>query len=155
MSAPWLKRWVTASPVGACLAKGKAATLLTAGNHGSTFGGNPLACSAALAVLETLAKENLIEQAEAKGQMIHAGFSERLQANAHILDIRHKGLMIGIELDRPCAELVNMALSAGLLINVTNEKTIRLLPPLIFNSQQIDQLIDTLSTLIQEYTLTL
>jgi acetylornithine aminotransferase len=139
-------------PIGACLAKGKAATLLTAGNHGSTFGGNPLACSAGLAVMATLEKENLIAQVADKGQSIHTQFSQLLADNPHVVDIRHKGLMIGIELDQPCAELVKLALEQGLLINVTNERTIRLLPPLIINAQQIQMLTQTLSTLIQEFT---
>lgn len=136
-------------PIGACLARGKAAGILTAGNHGSTFGGNPLACSAALAVLATLDAENLVEQAAQKGDAICAAFKQRLDGNTHVVDIRHKGLMIGIELDQPCAELVQAALQHNLLINVTAEKTIRLLPPLIINSQQITQLVDTLSTLIE------
>ena len=139
-------------PIGACLARGKAAQLLTAGNHGSTFGGNPLACSAALAVLATLDEENLIEQAQQKGEAICAGFIEHLQGNKHVVDIRHKGLMIGIELDSPCAELVKSALQERLLINVTNETTIRLLPPLIIDEQQIKLLVETLSTLISDYT---
>jgi len=139
-------------PIGACLAKGKAATLLTAGNHGSTFGGNPLACSAGLAVMATLDKENLIAQVDDKAQTIHTQFSLLLAHNPHVVDVRHKGLMIGIELDQPCAELVKLALEQGLLINVTNERTIRLLPPLIINEQQIQMLTQTLSTLIQEFT---
>jgi acetylornithine/N-succinyldiaminopimelate aminotransferase len=139
-------------PIGACLARGKAAKLLTAGNHGSTFGGNPLACSAALAVLATLDEENLAEQAQQKGEAICAGFIERLQGNKHIIDIRHKGLMIGIELDSPCAELVKSALQQRLLINVTNETTIRLLPPLIIDEQQIKLLVETLSAIITKYT---
>ena len=139
-------------PIGACLARGKAAELLTAGMHGSTFGGNPLACSAALAVLATLDKDNLIELARQKGDAICAGFTERLQGNPHVVDIRNKGLMIGIELDSPCAELVKSALQQRLLINVTNDSTIRLLPPLIIDEQQIKLLVDTLSTLINNYT---
>ncbi len=139
-------------PIGACLASGKAATLFTAGNHGSTFGGNPLACSAALAVLETLDKDNLIATAEAKGQAICAGLAGLLQGNRHIAQIRHKGLMIGIELDTPCAELVTLALANGLLINVTQEKVIRLLPPLIIDDMQIKQLVDTLAVLITQFT---
>ncbi len=139
-------------PIGACLARGKAAQLLTAGNHGSTFGGNPLACSAALAVLATLDEENLVEQAQQKGQAICDGFIEHLQGNKHIVDIRNKGLMIGIELDSPCAELVKSALQQRLLINVTNETTIRLLPPLIIDEQQIKLLVEILSTIITEYT---
>lgn len=139
-------------PIGACLARGKAATILTAGNHGSTFGGNPLACSAALAVLATLDKENLIEQATQKGQLIADGLKTKLQANPHLVDIRHKGMMIGVELDKPCGELVQLALQQQLLINVTNEKTIRLLPPLVIDAEQIQQLVNTLAALIQEYT---
>jgi acetylornithine aminotransferase len=139
-------------PIGACLARGKAAHILSSGNHGSTFGGNPLACSAALAVLATLDESNLVELARQKGQSICAGFVERLRDNKHIVDIRNKGLMIGIELDSPCAELVKSALQHRLLINVTNETTIRLLPPLIIDEHQIKLLVDTLSTLVTEYT---
>ena len=139
-------------PIGACLASGKAATLFTAGNHGSTFGGNPLACSAALAVLDTLDKDNLIATADAKGLAICSGLSELLKADKHIIEIRHKGLMIGIELDAPCTELVQMALANGLLINVTQEKVIRLLPPLIIDDLQIKLLVDTLAMLIAQFT---
>jgi acetylornithine aminotransferase len=139
-------------PIGACLARGKAATILTAGTHGSTFGGNLLACSAALAVLETLEVEKLIESVEQKSNAICSGLSAHLQNNKHVIDIRHKGLMIGIELDHPCADLVKLALQQGLLINVTNEKTIRLLPPLIINQQQIDQLVETLTAIINTYS---
>jgi len=139
-------------PIGACLARGKAATILTAGNHGSTFGGNPLACSAALAVLATLDADNLITQASQKGQQIVEGLTAQLQANPHVIEVRYKGLMIGVELDQPCAELVQHALQQQLLINVTNEKTIRLLPPLVIDAEQIQQLVSTLAALIQEYT---
>lgn len=139
-------------PIGACLAHGKAAEVFQAGNHGSTFGGNPLACSAAIAVLTTLADDGLIAQASLKGKAIYDGFVARLQANPQVLDIRHKGLMIGIELARPCADLVKLALAQQLLINVTNDTTIRLLPPLVIDEQQIQLLVDTLSTLINEFT---
>ncbi|ESS71303.1 acetylornithine aminotransferase ArgD [Methyloglobulus morosus KoM1] len=139
-------------PIGACLASGKAATVLTAGNHGSTFGGNPLACSAALAVLETLDKDSLIATAETKGEAICSGLAGLLRNNPHIVEIRHKGLMIGIELDAPCTELVKMALVNGLLINVTQEKVIRLLPPLIIDDSQIKLLVDTLGMLIMQFT---
>lgn len=139
-------------PIGACLAKGKAAEVLTAGTHGSTFGGNPLACSAALAVLATLDQENLIEQAELKGKKIAEALTTRLQDNAHVIAIRHLGMMIGIELDSPCTGLVAQALTKGLLINVTNDTTIRLLPPLIMTPEQIDSLVSILSTAIQEHT---
>ena len=139
-------------PIGACLAAGKAAGLFTAGNHGSTFGGNPLACRAALAVLEAMEKEDLIAQAGQKGETIAAGLKNKLAVKSHVLDIRHKGLMIGIELDSPCQELVKIALAEGLLINVTQEKIIRLLPPLIINNEQIQMLIDILSKIIDDFT---
>lgn len=139
-------------PIGACLARGKAAEMLTAGTHGSTFGGNPLACSAALAVLTTLENDDLINAASHKGAMIWAGFTEHLLGKPHIVDIRHKGMMIGIELDMPCPELVAQALEAGLLINVTYEKNIRLLPPLIIDEAQIQLLVETLSSLILAFT---
>lgn len=139
-------------PIGACLAKGKAAQILTPGTHGSTFGGNPLACSAALAVIIELTNTPWIEQAHSKGQSIADGLKKRLENNASVVDIRHKGLMIGIELSESCTELVNMALSKGLLINVTNEKTVRLLPPLIIDREQIDSLVDILSNVIDNFT---
>ena len=135
-------------PIGACLARGSAAQLMTAGSHGSTFGGNPLACSAGLTVLETLENDQLIEQAEQKGHLIHNQLSQRLQGNNQVVDIRNKGMMIGIELSKPCTELVKQALTEGLLINVTGEKTIRLLPPLIIDENQINLLVETLSTLV-------
>lgn len=139
-------------PIGACMAQGKAAGILTAGNHGSTFGGNPLACSAALAVIDTLKTSELVAQAEYKGQRICNAISQATQGNPHVVSIRHKGLMIGIELDAPCGELVGKALNKGLLINVTADSTIRLLPPLVIDDAQIDQLTSTLSALIQEHT---
>ena len=139
-------------PIGACLAQGKASNLLTAGKHGSTFGGNPLACSAALAVLETMDAENIIEQVENKGAEICSQFISKLKNNPAVSNIRNKGLMIGIDLAYPCAELVKTAQENGLLINVTADKTIRLLPPLIINSEQIELLTESLSGIIQEFT---
>lgn len=140
-------------PIGACMAHGKAAEILTAGNHGSTFGGNPLACSAALAVIDTLRSTDLIAGAEQKGQTICDAIATLTAGNHHVKAIRHKGLMIGIEIDAPCGELVGKALEKGLLINVTAENTIRLLPPLVINDEQIAMLTETLSALIQEHTL--
>lgn len=139
-------------PIGACMARGSAARLMTAGTHGSTFGGNPLACSAGLAVLDTLINEELIDQALQKGRLIRDQFSRQLTGNDRVIDIRNKGMMIGIELSIPCTELVKQALDEGLLINVTSEKTIRLLPPLIIETEQIDFLVETLSNLIQKHT---
>ncbi len=139
-------------PIGACLARGKAASLLTAGKHGSTFGGNPLACNVALTVLETMDKENIIEQVESKGAHICEKLTQKLNGNKFISNIRNKGLMIGIDLSKPCTKLVEMALKKSLLINVTAEKTIRLLPPLIIDSDQIEILTDILAEQIQELT---
>jgi acetylornithine/N-succinyldiaminopimelate aminotransferase len=138
-------------PIGACLARGNAATVLTAGTHGSTFGGNPLACAAALATVDALLDNSLIEQAVAKGEMIAGGCREHLAGLPQILEIRNLGLMIGIELSTPCADLVKLALGKGLLINVTTEQTIRLLPPLVIDAQQIEFLVDALSSLIKEF----
>jgi len=139
-------------PIGACMAKGKAATLLTAGKHGSTFGGNPLVCSAALAVLNTIENEDLCQQAADKGDAIQQAFTEQLKNNKHVLEVRNKGMMIGIQLDAPCTELVAIALAEGLLLNVTGETTIRLLPPLIVNKEQIELLVSKLSVLVNRHT---
>ncbi len=139
-------------PIGACLAKGVAANLLTAGTHGSTFGGNPLACSAALAVIDTIQKDNLISRAAKLGDYLTQSLHEKLQHNTHIVEIRGKGLMIGIELDQPCIELVKLALEHKLLINVTADNTIRLLPPLVFTNKEADVLSDTLALIIDKFT---
>ncbi len=139
-------------PIGACLARGKAASLLTVGKHGSTFGGNPLACCAALAVLATLDEENIIAQVEAKGRQLCESLLSKLNNNPAVVTIRNKGLMIGIDLSLPCTQLVAIAQKNHLLINVTADKTIRLLPPLIINSAEIELLTDKLSVLIQEFT---
>lgn len=139
-------------PIGACLARGEAAKVLTAGNHGSTFGGNPLACAAALAVITALDNSNLIESATIKGDYLCQKLTEKLSDNQAITNIRHLGLMIGIELNKPCAELVGKALQHSVLINVTADNTIRLLPPLVITEQEIDRLCDVLITIIEEFT---
>lgn len=138
-------------PIGACLALATASEMLTAGKHASTFGGNPLACSAALAVLKTLAREAIIERVTGRGEQIREGFRIALDKKPHVVDIRGKGLMIGIELDQPCGDLVKLALERGLLINVTAERVVRLLPPLILTEDQARLLVDELSKLIIGY----
>lgn len=138
-------------PIGACLARGKAAEVLTAGTHGSTFGGNLLACRAALAVLDTLDAEQLIPAATEKGLAIASGLQQRLQGLALVKEIRHLGLMIGIELSKPCAELVQQALAKQVLINVTSSSVIRLLPPLVIDPEQIVLLVNTLASLIEDF----
>lgn len=138
-------------PIGACLARGKAAELFAPGNHGSTFGGNPLACATALAVVEIMQQENLPEKAAKLGDRIASGLRTNLEGVEAVLEVRNKGCMIGVELDRPCGELVARALAAGLLINVTVDKVIRLLPPLVMNNDEADQLITGLSKLINDF----
>lgn len=138
-------------PIGACLARGPAAEVLVPGSHGSTFGGNPLACRAGRAVLETIASEGLVANAAEQGTHLLEGFRATLGTTAGVVDIRGRGMMLGIELDRPCADLVGEALKAGLLINVTAERVIRLLPPLVMNPSEADTLIDILSALVSRY----
>lgn len=138
-------------PIGACLTSGRAAGLFGHGNHGSTFGGNPLACAAALATLDTIADDGLMDKAVQVGDEIRSGLAEALKGVRGVVDIRGRGLMIGIELDRPCGELVTRGLDAGLLINVTAERVVRLLPPLIFTSVDARALVDALAPLIRDF----
>lgn len=138
-------------PIGACLARNQAAEIFQPGNHGSTFGGNPLACSAALAVLQTLQQKKLDEQAVRMGERIQSGLKHALQNLSGVRQVRGKGLMMGVELDRPCGELVTMALARGLLINVTADSVIRLLPPLIISEAEADQIIDGVTSVIDEF----
>ncbi|SHE91124.1 acetylornithine aminotransferase [Microbulbifer donghaiensis] len=138
-------------PIGACLARGAAASLFTAGSHGSTFGGNPLACRAGLAVLETLESSWLIERAEQLGTRLLQQLRLQLADCAAVKDIRGLGLLIGIELDRPCAELVELARAQELLINVTAGNVVRLLPPLTLSDEECGLLASTVSELIQQF----
>jgi len=139
-------------PIGACLVGEKAADLFSPGNHGTTFGGNPLACAAGLAVLKTLSYHNYIPYVAERGAQLLDKLKQTLSPLAAVVDIRGQGYMIGIELDRPCSELVQRALQRHLLINVTQGNTIRLLPPFVMSNDQTDQLIDTLSSLIHSFT---
>ena len=138
-------------PIGACLARGAAAEVFKPGNHATTFGGNPLACSAALAVLDTLEREQLADRAGELGSRMKAGFEAALAGVAGVTQIRGKGLMIGIELDRTCTDLTKQALAQGLLINVTAEKIVRLLPPLIISDAEADQIVALVSSLIKSF----
>jgi acetylornithine aminotransferase len=136
-------------PIGACLAQGEAATLFQPGNHGSTFGGNPLACAAANAVLDTLMSDTMESHIESISNTVIAELKSRLSNNPHVVTIRHLGLMIGIELNQDCGHLVQKGLDKGILINVTAGKVIRLLPPLILGSDEISVLADKVCLLIQ------
>jgi acetylornithine aminotransferase len=141
-------------PIGACLAQGAAAELFQPGNHGSTFGGNPLACAAGLAVVNTIIDEKLCERATTEGRYLVEQLRQRFAGNPSIVAVRGAGLMIGIELNRSCGELVGKALSQGLLINVTAERVVRLLPPLIFEREHSDQLLAMLTPLVEEFCAT-
>ena len=138
-------------PIGACLARGAAAELMGPGSHGSTFGGNPLACRAALAVLETVESERLAERAEDTGAYLRERLAGALQGLECVRAVRGRGLMIGVELARPCGDLVAQARERGLLINVTAERVVRLLPPLILTRADAALLADTLVELIREF----
>lgn len=138
-------------PIGACLAHGPAASVLQAGSHGSTFGGNPLATRAALAVLDTITSEHLSEHAARIGQSMLASFHERLGNLSGVKEIRGKGLMLGIELDRPCAALVDHAKEHNLLVNVTAGSTLRLLPPLIITDEQAETVVHTVCNIIEDF----
>ena len=138
-------------PIGACLAHGEAAQLLNPGSHGTTFGGNPLCCATALAVLDTIEQEKLLENAASRGQYLLDLFQEGLKELSAIKQIRGKGLMVAIELDRACGQLVSDALDAGLLINVTAGNTIRLLPPLTISREETAEIAQRLIPLIKTF----
>lgn len=141
-------------PIGACLARGVAAEVLGPGSHGSTFGGNPLACSAALAVLQALEDDALPTRAAHQGQVLQSRLHEGLDHLPGVREIRGLGLMIGIELERDCTVLTQQALEQRILINVTAGRVVRLLPPLILTDEQIELLSDGLITLIRRFLAT-
>ena len=138
-------------PIGACLARGKAAQVLGAGHHGSTYGGNPLVCAAALAVVNTIVADQLCDNACSMGQLLRDTLLGDPTVAPHIREIRGAGLMLGIALQRECGELVATALDAGLLINVTAGDTIRLLPPLIINEPETLELAAAVAALIGDF----
>ncbi|MFO8154542.1 MAG: aspartate aminotransferase family protein [Pseudomonadota bacterium] len=138
-------------PIGTCLARGEAAGALTPGSHGTTFGGNPLVCAAAHAVLDTLETADLPGHATAMGERIASALRARLEGRAGVVAIRQRGLMLGIELETPCKELVGRALEAGLLINVTAERVVRLLPPLIIDADEADRIAAGVADLIEAH----
>lgn len=138
-------------PIGACLAKGKAAEVFKPGNHGSTFGGNPLACAVASTVVDVIESQKLVNRAAQLGDTMVAGFRQQLTDVAGVKAIRGFGLMIGIELDRDCTELPKLALERGLLINVTAGKVIRLLPPLILTDEQATRIVNDVCSLVKSF----
>lgn len=138
-------------PIGACLAHGKASKVFTQGKHGSTFGGNPLATAAGYATLTIIEEDKLCSHASKMGALINEEFTKHLKDYPQVKVIRNLGLMIGIELDHPCGDLTKLALNEGLLINVTAEKVIRLLPPLVINDMEAKELAERLSQVIKNF----
>ena len=135
-------------PVGACVAGGRAKGVFKPGNHGSTFGGGPLVMTALAATLETMMKDGLLANAEKAGRVIREGLASALAGTAGVREIRGMGLMIGVELDRPCTEIVKIALERGLVLNVTHDNVIRLLPPLVMSEAEGRQLVDILAPIV-------
>lgn len=138
-------------PIGACVAREPVASLFHPGNHGSTFGGNPLACSAAIATLQEIESKKLWENAKKQGDILLQGLKEKLKNHPNVKAIRGKGLMVGVELDKPCRDILTLALKEGLLFNIANETVIRLLPPLIIETPEIQRIITTLPKLIDAW----
>ncbi len=138
-------------PVGACLAAGRAFGTFKPGNHGSTFGGNPLASTAALTTLNVMEQDKLLAHADKLGAWLKGQFQSRLGGIKGVVTVRGQGLMLGIELSKPCGELVGKALEKGLLINVTADSVVRLLPPLVFTEAEAQQLLDMLCPLITDF----
>ena len=138
-------------PIGACLAHGPAASTLSPGNHGSTFGGSPFACAVAETVVRVLDDEGYLDNAARMGERIVEQLSEKLADDPRVVAIRGKGLMIGIEMSVACGELVSMALERGLLINVTAERVVRLLPPLNISEAEVDELVERLCTVLRAF----
>ncbi len=138
-------------PIGACLARGPAAELFQPGAHGSTYGGNPLVSRAALTVLEVLEEENLVARAAGLGQRMFEGLKSELGELEGVREIRGCGLMLAVELDRPCTDILQQALEAGLLLNVTAGNVVRLLPPLIISDEEADQIVAITSRLVRDF----
>jgi len=138
-------------PIGACLARGAAAKVFKPGNHGTTFGGGPLVSVAAYTTLEIIEKEGLLAHAEALGKVIRDGLQRELAGVAGVKEIRGMGLMLGVELDRPCGDIVKQALEAGLVTNVTADKVIRLLPPLVIRKNEAEMLVEILAPLVKRF----
>ena len=138
-------------PIGACVAGAKAADVFTYGKHGSTFGGNPLACAAGLATLNIIEQDGLRENAEKIGNLLREGFNAEFKNTKGVVVTRNAGLMVGIELDRPCGDIVKMALAAKLLVNVTADNVVRLLPPLIMNEAEAQELVQRLAVVIKAF----
>ena len=138
-------------PIGACLARGVAAQVFKPGNHGTTFGGGPLVSVAALTTLQVMEEDGLLDNAAKVGNIIKTGLQAALKDVSGVKEIRGQGLMLGVELDRPCGAIVERALQAGLLTNVTQDNVIRLLPPLIYTPAEGEKLVELLVPVIKAF----
>jgi acetylornithine/N-succinyldiaminopimelate aminotransferase len=138
-------------PVGACVVGNRARGVFKPGNHGSTFGGNPLAMCGVVTTLDTMKDEGLLENALHVGDAIRGGLQAALAGVAGVVEVRGMGLMIGVELDRPCGPLVKMGLDAGLVFNVTADNVIRLLPALVMNEVEGRQVVERLVPLVKAF----
>jgi len=138
-------------PVGALVVGGRARGVFKPGNHGSTFGGNPLAMCAVVTTLDTVREEGLLANAVRVGEAIRGGLAAALEGTPGILEIRGMGLMIGIELDRPCAEIVQRSLEAGLVVNVTADSVVRLLPPLVMSEAEGREVLERLLPVVKAF----
>ncbi len=138
-------------PVGACVVGNRAKGVLKPGNHGSTFGGNPLAMTAVIATIDTVKEENLMARAVATGETIRNGLREALEGAGGVTEIRGMGAMIGVELAKPCGELVLQALEAGLVLNVTADNVIRMLPPLVMAEAEAKEVVRRLAPLVRNF----
>ncbi len=138
-------------PIGACLARGAAAKVFKPGNHGTTFGGGPLVSVAALTTLEVIEKHGLLDHARRMGEAIKGGLERELAGVAGVKEVRGMGLMLGVELDRPCGDIVRRSLEAGLLVNVTADKVIRLLPPLVIREEEARQVVAILAPIVKAF----
>jgi len=138
-------------PIGACLARGTAADVFKPASHGSTFSGNPLVCRVGLAVIDILEREKLDKRAAELGKRILSGLKKQLDGLAGVKDIRGKGLMLAVELTRPCKEILTLALERGLLVNVTADSVVRLLPPLILSDAEADQIVAGVSECVRTF----
>ncbi len=136
-------------PIGACLGAGRATGVFGPGSHGATFGGGPLACAAAIATLQTIEEEGLLERSQTTSARIRNRLRERLESLAALREIRGRGMMLGIELDRACSNVVDRCRAQGVLVNVTADNVVRLLPPLNMKEDEADLLVDTVCAAIK------
>jgi acetylornithine aminotransferase len=148
---PLAKGLASGVPVGACVVGGRAQGVFKPGNHGSTFGGNPLAMCGVVTTLDTMRDEGLLENAVRVGDAIRNGLAAALQGIAGVTEVRGMGMMIGVELDRPCGDIARTALERGLVVNVTAENVIRILPPLVMNADEGRQAVERLAPIVREF----